>query len=40
VNAHYPAGQAARIVALFDDPARLVALSVNEFMAELVCNGR
>jgi 2-methylcitrate dehydratase len=40
VNAHYPAKQAARIVALFNDPARLAALSINEFMAELVCNGR
>ncbi|HEY1899704.1 MAG TPA: bifunctional 2-methylcitrate dehydratase/aconitate hydratase [Steroidobacteraceae bacterium] len=40
VMAHYPAKQAARIVALFNDPARLVRQSVNEFMAELVCNGR
>ncbi len=40
VNAHYPAKQAARVVALFADPARLVALSVNAFMAELVSNGR
>jgi 2-methylcitrate dehydratase len=40
VQAHYPAKQAARVVALFQDPARLAALSVNEFMAELVCNGR
>jgi 2-methylcitrate dehydratase len=40
VNAHYPAKQAARVVALFADPARLTALSVNEFMAELVSNGR
>jgi 2-methylcitrate dehydratase len=40
VLAHYPAKQAARVLALFRDPARLVALSVNEFMAELVCNGR
>ncbi len=40
VRAHYPAKQAARVVALFADPARLVALSVNEFMAELVSNGR
>jgi len=28
------------VVALFTDPARLTALSVNEFMAELVSNGR
>jgi 2-methylcitrate dehydratase len=40
VNAHYPPGQAARVVALFADPARLAALSVNDFMAELVSNGR
>ena len=40
VRAHYPAKQAARVVALFADPARLTALSVNEFMAELVSNGR
>jgi 2-methylcitrate dehydratase len=40
VNAHYPPGQAARVVALFADPARLPALSVNDFMAELVSNGR
>jgi 2-methylcitrate dehydratase len=40
VLAHYPAKQAARVLALFGDPARLAALSVNEFMAELVCNGR
>ena len=40
VLAHYPAKQAARVVALFKDPARLTALSVNEFMAELVGNGR
>ncbi|HEY4342084.1 MAG TPA: bifunctional 2-methylcitrate dehydratase/aconitate hydratase [Steroidobacteraceae bacterium] len=40
VNTHYPAKQAARVVALFSDPARLAALSVNEFMAELVSNGR
>lgn len=40
VTAHYPAKQAARIVALFGDPARLAASSVNEFMAELVGNGR
>jgi 2-methylcitrate dehydratase len=40
VNAHYPARQAARVLALFTDPARLTALSVNEFMAELVSNGR
>src|SRR5580700_9009917 len=40
VNAHYPAKQAARVVALFTDPARLTGLSVNEFMAELVSNGR
>jgi len=40
VQAHYPAKQAARVVALFQDPARLAALSVNEFMAALVCNGR
>jgi 2-methylcitrate dehydratase len=40
VQAHYPAKQAARVVALFNDPARLGSLSVNEFMAELVCNGR
>jgi 2-methylcitrate dehydratase len=40
VRAHYPAKQAARVVALFTDPARLTALSVNEFMAELVSNGR
>ena len=32
--------QAARVVALFADPARLAALTVNEFMAELVSNGR
>jgi 2-methylcitrate dehydratase len=40
VKAHYPPGQAARVVALFADPARLAALSVNDFMAELVSNGR
>jgi 2-methylcitrate dehydratase len=40
VSAHYPAAQAARVIALFADPVRLAALSVNEFMAELVCNGR
>jgi 2-methylcitrate dehydratase len=40
VRAHYPAKQAARLVALFADPARLATLSVNEFMAELVSNGR
>ncbi|HTV77769.1 MAG TPA: bifunctional 2-methylcitrate dehydratase/aconitate hydratase [Steroidobacteraceae bacterium] len=40
VQAHYPAKQAARVLALFADAARLAALSVNEFMAELVCNGR
>jgi len=40
VSAHYPAKQAARVLALFTDPARLTALSVNEFMAELVSNGR
>jgi 2-methylcitrate dehydratase len=40
VQAHFPAKQAARVVALFRDPVRLAALSVNEFMAELVCNGR
>ena len=40
VMAHYPAKQAARIVALFNDATRLPTLSVNEFMAELVCNGR
>jgi 2-methylcitrate dehydratase len=40
VSAHYPARQAARVLALFGDPARLTGLSVNEFMAELVSNGR
>ncbi len=40
VSAHYPAAQAARAIALFADPGRLAALSVNEFMAALVCNGR
>ena len=40
VNAHYPAKQAARVVALFADPARLTGLTINEFMAELVSNGR
>ncbi|HEY6457952.1 MAG TPA: bifunctional 2-methylcitrate dehydratase/aconitate hydratase [Steroidobacteraceae bacterium] len=40
VRAHYPPRQATRVVALFTDPARLTALSVNEFMAELVGNGR
>jgi 2-methylcitrate dehydratase len=40
VSAHYPAKQAARVLALFSDPARLTRLSVNEFMAELVSNGR
>jgi 2-methylcitrate dehydratase len=40
VSAHYPPGQAARVVGLFADPARLAALSVNDFMAELVSNGR
>ncbi|HEV2700065.1 MAG TPA: bifunctional 2-methylcitrate dehydratase/aconitate hydratase [Steroidobacteraceae bacterium] len=40
VNAHYPPGQAARVLALFADPARLAALSVNDFMAALVSNGR
>jgi 2-methylcitrate dehydratase len=40
VSAHYPPKQAARVVALFADPARLVALAVNDFMAELVGNGR
>ena len=40
VRAHYPAGQAARVVALFADAARLASLSVNDFMAELVSNGR
>jgi len=40
VRAHYAPGQAARVVALFADPARLTALSVNDFMAELVSNGR
>jgi 2-methylcitrate dehydratase len=40
VSAHYPARQAARVLALFTDPARLTGLSVNEFMAELVGNGR
>jgi 2-methylcitrate dehydratase len=40
VRGHYPAKQAARVIALFADPARLAALTVNEFMAELVSNGR
>jgi 2-methylcitrate dehydratase len=40
VSAHYPAKQAARVIGLFADPARLTALTVNEFMAELVGNGR
>jgi 2-methylcitrate dehydratase len=40
VSAHYPAKQAARVVALFADPVRLAGLSVTEFMAELVSNGR
>jgi len=40
VQTHFPAKQAARVVALFRDPERLTGLSVNEFMAELVCNGR
>jgi 2-methylcitrate dehydratase len=40
VRGHYPAKQAARVIGLFADPARLTALSVNEFMAELVSNGR
>ncbi len=40
VAAHYPAKQAARVLAMFADPARLAASSVNEFMAELVSNGR
>jgi 2-methylcitrate dehydratase len=40
VKAHYPAKQAARVVALFADPSRLTALTVNDFMAELVSNGR
>jgi 2-methylcitrate dehydratase len=40
VRGHYPAKQAARVIGLFADPTRLTALSVNEFMAELVSNGR
>jgi 2-methylcitrate dehydratase len=40
VQDHYSAARAARVRALFADPARLPAFSVNEFMAELVCNGR
>jgi 2-methylcitrate dehydratase len=40
VAAHYPAKQAARVVGLFADAGRLTALSVNDFMAELVSNGR
>jgi 2-methylcitrate dehydratase len=40
VKAHYSTSQAARVVALFADPSRLAALSVNDFMAELVSNGR
>jgi len=40
VGAHYPAKQAARVIGLFADAARLPGLSVNEFMAELVSNGR
>jgi 2-methylcitrate dehydratase len=40
VQDHYAAARAARVRALFAEPARVPALSVNEFMAELVCNGR
>jgi 2-methylcitrate dehydratase len=40
VTAHYPPAQAARVVALFADATRLATLSVNDFMAELVSNGR
>jgi 2-methylcitrate dehydratase len=40
VKAHYPDKQAARVVALFADPERLAAMTVNAFMAELVANGR
>ncbi len=36
VEAHFPAAQAKRIRALFDDPARLDAMPVNEFVAEMV----
>jgi len=40
VLAHYPPAQAARVLALFKDPARLAAANVTDFMAELVTNGR
>ena len=40
VRDHYSAARAERVQALFADSSRLPALSVNEFMAALVCNGR
>lgn len=38
VAAHYPAGQAARIAALFEDSARLDAMPVRDLQAALVTN--
>ena len=38
VAAHYPAAQAARIVALFKDAAKLDAMPVRDLQAALVTN--